>query len=346
MKKIHLFLLLFSVTVFTSCETMFMDDPVPNDPVSNFEYLWNKVDQQYAFFDIKGVDWDSVREVYRPMVNNDMDDESLFDVCAAMLNTLRDGHTNLVSSFNISRNDTVYYKMIAEKNINTDVVMLNYLTIGYHSTGSFSHNSIRDGRVAYIRYTSFENDITDEALDYLLERYKNCAGIILDLRQNGGGSISNIPMLLNIFDNHKQMLYQTQIKSGPKHDEFSEMKTVYADSIAMDTAHPHRPYTKPFAVLIDRGSYSATSFFSICTQAYDNVKLFGDYSGGGLGLPNGGELPNGWTYRFSITRTIAIDGNNYENGVPPDVHVLLDPDCTAQGIDNVIETAADWILSK
>ena len=98
------------------------------------------------------------------------------------------------------------------------------------------------------------------------------------------------------------------------------------------------------AVLIDRGSYSATSFFAICTMAYDNIRLFGDYSGGGLGLPNGGVLPNGWTYRFSTTRTLAIDGRNYENGVPPDVRVLLDPACTAQGVDNVIEAAAEWIL--
>lgn len=346
MKKILFPLLCWIAISFTSCEKALMEKPVDNNPVSTFEYLWNKVDQQYAFFDIKGIDWDSVHEVYRPMVTDDMDDESLFDVCAAMLNTLRDGHTNLVSGFNVSRNDTVYYKMIAEKNVNTDVVMLNYLTLGYHSTGSFSHNSIRDGRVAYIRYSSFESDITDNALDYLLERYKDCAGMILDLRQNGGGSVANIPMLLSIFDNHGQQLYRTQIKTGPKHDEFTEMKTVCADSIASDTAHPRRPYTKPFAVLIDRGSYSATSFFSICTQAYDNIKLFGDYSGGGLGLPNGGELPNGWTYRFSITRTIALDGNNYENGVPPDVRVLLDPEATAQGVDNVIETAADWILSK
>jgi hypothetical protein len=79
-------------------------------------------------------------------------------------------------------------------------------------------------------------------------------------------------------------------------------------------------------------------------MGYDNIRLFGDYSGGGLGLPNGGALPNGWTYRFSITRTIALDGGNYENGVPPEEHVLLDPSCTAQGIDNVIEAAADWIM--
>ena len=342
MKKTRILLLCLSSLFFTSCEKIFMDDPVSNDPVSTFEYLWNKVDQQYAFFDLKGVDWDSVHEVYRPMVTEDMEEEALFDICAAMLNTLRDGHTNLISSFNVSRNDTVYYKMVAEKNINTDIVLLHYLTLGYHSTGGFSHNSISNGQVAYLRFATFENAIDDATLLYPTDYYKNCQGMILDLRQNGGGLVNNVKKLLSIFDNHGQMLYQTQIKSGPGHDEFTEMATVNADTICL----LEEPYTKPVAVLIDRGSYSATSFFSVCTQAYDNIQLFGDYSGGGLGLPNGGELPNGWTYRFSITRTIAIDGGNYENGVPPDVRVILDPECTAQGIDNVIETAADWILSK
>lgn len=342
MKNIRICLFVIGLSFFASCERVFMESEVGSGPVATFDYLWDKVDQQYAFFDIKGVDWDSVREVYRPKVYEDMDDDSLFRVCAAMLNTLQDGHTNLISGFDVSRNDSVYYRMYAQRNINTDVVLFNYLTLQYHSTGGFSHNTIRDGRVAYLRYTSFENAISDGTLKYLLDRYKDCEGIILDLRQNGGGSLANIQKLLSIFDNHGQSLYQTQIKSGPEHDAFTELKTVSADT----TCLLEEPYTKPFAVLIDRGSYSATSFFSVCTKGYDNIRLFGDYSGGGLGLPNGGELPNGWTYRFSITRTLDMEGHNYENGVPPDVRVILDPECTAQGIDNVIETAADWILGN
>ena len=334
------FIFCLAALALSSCERVFMKDDEPRNPINVFDYLWNKVDQQYAFFDLKGVDWDSVYEVYRPKVNDDLSDDSLFSVCAAMLNTLKDGHTNLVSDFDVSHNDSVYYKMYAEKNIDQKVVMLNYLTLNYHTTGSFSHNAIRNGEVAYIRYSSFMDAITEDALLYLADRYKNCQGMILDLRQNGGGSIDNIRMLLSIFDNHEQMLYRTQIKSGPEHDAFTELKTVYAT----DSCILEQPYTKPVAVLIDRGSFSATSFFSICTMAYDNIQLFGDYSGGGLGLPNGGALPNGWTYRFSITRTFAIDGQNYENGVPPTHRVLLDPICTAQGVDNVIEAAADWIM--
>ena len=331
------FVLIVLAFAFTSCERAFMEQDEPSNPVNVFDCLWNQVDQQYAFFDVKNIDWDSVREVYHNMSN-----DSLFRVCAAMLNTLQDGHTNLISGFDVSRNDSVYYKMYAEKNIDENVVLLNYLTVNHHTTGSFMHNAVRNGAVAYIRYSSFSDYISEGSLKYLVNRYKNCKGMVIDLRQNSGGSISNIAALLSIFYNHKQPLYQCQAKSGPAHDAFADAVTVYAaDSSILGK---NNAYTKPVAVLIDRGSYSATSFFAICTMAYDNIRLFGDYTGGGLGLPNGGVLPNGWTYRFSTTRTLAIDGQNYENGVPPDVRVLLDPACTSQGVDNVIEAAADWIL--
>ena len=341
MKKTPIFLFCLLAFAFTSCERALMEKDEPSNPVNVFDYLWTQVDQKYTFFDVKGIDWDSVREVYRPKVNDDMSNDSLFRVCAAMLNTLCDGHTNLYAGFDASHNDSVYYKMYAERNIDNNVVVLNYLTVNYHTTESFMHNAIRNGQVAYIRYSSFSNNVSDNVLKYLVNYYRNCAGMILDLRQNGGGSISNVQALLSIFDNHKQLLYKTQVKKGPGHDDFMDYKMVYAADSSLLGSHP---YVKPVAVLIDRGSYSATSFFAICTQAYDNVKLFGDYTGGGLGIPNGGMLPNGWVYRFSTSRTLDMEGRNYENGVPPDERVILDPACTAQGIDNVIEAAADWIV--
>lgn len=339
MKNIRVILFCLAIVAFASCERAFIFDDEPDNAVNVFDYLWNKVDQQYAFFDLKGVDWDSVYEVYRPKVYDGMDDDSLFSVCSAILNTLMDGHTWLISDFDESRNDSVYYKMYAEKNIDVDVVTRHYLTLNCHTTGSILHNTIREGKVAYLRYASFMDDVSDKDMKRLLDLYRDCEGFILDLRQNEGGNIDNIRHLLSIFDNHGQAFYQTQIKAGPEHDAFTELSTVYAPKASFDA-----PFTKPVAILIDRGSFSATSFFTLCTMAYDNMRRFGDYSGGGLGLPNGGALPNCWVYRFSITRTIALDGGNYENGIPPDVQVFLDPAMIAQGIDNVIETAADWIL--
>jgi hypothetical protein len=342
MKKINIILLVcFTAFAFTSCEKAFMKPDEIDDPVNVFEYLWKRVDQLYTYFDVKGVDWDSVHTVYRPMVYEGMSDDSLFSVCAAMLNTLRDGHTNLFSDFDIMRSDTISYWMSEYNYFDENVVLQNYLTLIYHQTGSIKHNAIRDGKVAYLRYPSFSSTLTVEDLKYVTERYKDCDGLILDLRQNGGGSVSYMYRLLSIFDCHEQPLFTTQRKAGPDRNDFTAPETSYAPA----SSCLEEPYTKPVAVLIDRGSYSATSHFAICTQAFDNVKTFGDYSGGGLGLPNGGMLPNGWTYRFSCSRSIALDGGNYENGVPPDVRVLLDPASVAQGKDNIIETAADWIQS-
>lgn len=338
-KKNILFLCLLAMTV-TSCERAFMEKDELNTPTNVFEYLWNKVDQQYIFFDVKGVDWDSVHAVYRPLVHDDMSEDSLFRVCAAILNTLRDGHTNLVSDFDFMRSDTISYWMSEYNYFDANLVLQKYLTLHGHQTGSISHNGIRGGKVAYLRYASFASDVSNEDLKYLMERYSDCDGLILDLRQNGGGSDGNITRLISLFDCHHQPLYTVQHKAGPGHNDFTPAETHYAPDTSLLGKNP---YTKPVAVLIDRGSFSATSYFSLCTQAFDNVKLFGDYTGGGTGMPNGGMLPNGWRYRFSCTRTIGLDGGNYENGVPPDVRVLLDPAAVAQGKDNIIETAADWI---
>lgn len=341
----HTFTLLFCLITltFASCQRIFTESDAPNTPVNVFDYLWNKVDQQYTFFDVKDVDWDAVYETYRPKVYDEMDKDSLFRVCAAILNTLQDGHTNLISPFDISRPDSLMISMSAENQYDADLVYLNYLTENGHLTGAFNHNAIRNGEVAYIRYSSFSNTISDYALRYIVNRYKDCKGMILDLRQNGGGSSANAEKLLSIFDCHGQVLHQVQMKAGPSHDAFTEPYLVRAADSSM---FGQNYYTKPVAVLVDRGSFSATSFFAIDTKSFDNIKLFGDYTGGGLGLPNGGALPNGWTYRFSISRTLTADGQHpeWENGVPPDVRVLLDPAMTAQGIDNIIEAAADWIM--
>ena len=78
-------------------------------------------------------------------------------------------------------------------------------------------------------------------------------------------------------------------------------------------------------VLVDRGSYSATSLFALATKAFSNITLVGDTTGGGGGLPSGGQLPNGWTYRFTVSQVLDLNGNNFtEDGVPPDIKAAFD----------------------
>lgn len=330
-------LAIFIVGTNTSCEKMLMENLQNHDADKNFDYLWQRIDQQYALFDVKNVDWQLVYDTLRPQIYKGMGEQQLFRTMTKMLNTLQDGHVNLISSFDVARSDSIWFRRTYRNNIDERIVELNYLGIDQHCTGNLHHNIIGDSSVIYIRYKSFENSVSESQMDYIIHHYPHAKGMIIDLRQNGGGAIRYIWELLKIMPHHNQTLYTTQIKNGPGHNEFGTSTQVTAPSGTYDSYH------KPVVVLTDRGSYSATSIFAISTMAYDNIYRMGDTTGGGLGLPNGGELPNGWKYRFSITRTLAIDGNNYENGVPPDHTVLLDPLATAAGRDNIIDSAVVFI---
>ena len=87
-----------------SCEQVFLDEAPAEDAVSIFEEAWTFADQEYSFFSFKGIDWDEVYNRYRPQVQENMSEEALFEVMADMLFELRDGHVNLRSPFNLSRN--------------------------------------------------------------------------------------------------------------------------------------------------------------------------------------------------------------------------------------------------
>lgn len=324
----------------TSCEKAFIPDSGSAQATDVFNHLWQQVDERYSMFDVKNVDWQQVYDTLRPRVRDGMDPDSLFALCAAMLNTLRDGHVNLYGTWDVSRSDTVYSRFYTDDGIDINTVVLNYLGINYHTTGGIAHNALRDGKVIYMRYGSFSSNITERQLRHIIALYPQAQGIILDIRGNGGGSIANIINLLSVMPSHGQEIYRSQIKSGPAHDQFTPLVPSFAPRNTGDV------YDKPVLVLTDRGSFSAASTFAIATYAYDNIRLMGDTTGGGLGLPAMGSLPNGWRYRFSITRTLALDGRNYENGVPPDILLKFDLHTAATlGHDNIIDSACTLILN-
>lgn len=320
-----------SLLVF-SCDQLLFEEEPSNDPITTFEYLWQSVDERYSFFEYKNIDWENAKRRYEVKINKRMSDEALFNVLFDMLGELRDGHVNLVSDFQVSRYDIT---LLGPENYNGRLIKENYLSEKYYITGGFSHDFLKDENIGYVRYASFEGLIEAFELDFIANRYRNTDGIIFDMRQNGGGSVQNLFTLVNRFVDEKTLLYKSRIKTGPEHDDFGEDEEANAEPVDKDG----RFTRMPIILLTDRGSYSATSFFAVSMLALDNVTIVGDTTGGGLGMPNGGQLPNGWTYRFSVSQTIAIDGNNYEDGVPPNIQVDLDSTDKANGIDTILERA-------
>lgn len=334
MKK---YIFIVSSILFFSCERIFIEpDLASKNPRENFDYLWNECNEKYAYFDLKQLDWDAVYQEYSTKIYDDMSEDSLFNVMGAMMNELQDDHSNLQSSFNVSVFDTRYN---VSDNFDWNIIRENYLPRNFYVSGPFQHSFINstNQEIAYVRFSSFSGQIGTDNLDFLLERYQNTKGLILDLRENGGGSISDVEGLLSRFIEQETLVYYSRIKNGTGHNDFSKPEPVYF------IPHEGIRYKQKVILLVDRGTYSAGSFTALATKAIPNITLMGSTTGGGLGVPNGGQLPNGWYYRFSITQILTLDlDNSYEQGVPVDIPVLLDK--TTLDRDEVIERAIQELL--
>lgn len=333
MKKLAWFVLV--TLLLSSCEKALLGPDPADDPVTNFELMWRTLDENYSFFTYKNIDWDSVYQVYRPQIRPDMNQLQLFGVLSEMLQALRDGHVNLISPFNFSR----YWEWYLDfpENFNRSLLERNYWGENYDISGPLI-NTVIDS-VGYIYYASFGSTVSPVHIDYAIAKFTalQVKGVIIDIRNNGGGNLSNAGRIAGRFADRKRLTYLTYYKNGPGHDDF------YDEPIEeyIEPDGPRQFTDKPVIVLTNRRCYSAANFFIQQMRVLPNVTILGDTSGGGGGLPIFSELPNGWRYRFSTTLTTDPDGFNIEHGIPPDVQVDLDPDDEAEGVDTALEEALE-----
>lgn len=167
-----------------------------NTIMGNFDALWNILDRHYCFFDRKGVDWDEVYRRYRPQAKACRTAQQLFDVCARMLDELRDGHVNLSASFNTS----YYRKWWSDypQNYDERLVLEHYLNFDYRQAGALTYAMLPQ-RIGYVSYRSFSSTIGEGNLDAVLSYFEIAQGLIIDVRDNGGGNMTNVETLVRRF---------------------------------------------------------------------------------------------------------------------------------------------------
>lgn len=331
MKKILFYLIPLLLFGHTGCERLLIEKDPENDAVRNFDLLWRTVDEKYSFFTYKKINWDSVYHVYRPQVHEGMPEEELFTVMAEMLHILRDGHVNLVSPFNISRNWSWYLDY--PHNYNPVLLERNYLGTDFEITGPFLNKKF--GNTGYIRYSSFMSDFTEAQMNYLIDKFQDCHGIIIDIRNNGGGRIDLISRLTSYFAQEEQLTGYVRYKDGAAHNDFTPF-------YAQITEPADKVFQQAVIVLTNRSVYSAANAFASQMASFPHVILMGDRTGGGGGAPYSGELMNGWRFNFSTTQMVDVEKNQIEDGVPVDVRQDLLPADEAAGTDSILERALDY----
>lgn len=330
---LFLFSALFS---FVSCDKDL--EVTTNSAMENYDMLWKTVDENYCFFEYKKdsiKDWNAVYREYLPLVKACRTKTDLFYIFADVLNELKDGHVNLISSFDVSRYDVQgdYLDNYDSKIVRKD----HYLGKNYRTAGGLKYR-ILEGNIGYISYTNFSNSFSEDNLDYVLLYFKDTKGLIIDVRNNGGGYASLVDVFASRFVRKRTLVGYMQHKTGKGHGDFSEPEPLYLDPTE------NVPYFGPVAVLTNRNCYSATNDFVQTMKVLPRMKQIGDRTGGGAGMPLSSELPIGWSFRLSVSPYMDVNKNYTEFGIDPDIRVDMSDADAAEGYDTIIEAAKDWII--
>lgn len=311
-----------------------------NDPQGNFNALWSILDEHYCFFKEKGVDWDLMHKRYSSRLNTQITEEELFLVCADMLAELKDGHTNLSAPFNTS-----YYRQWWSdypQNYDARIIQEYYFNFNYRSLSAIDYG-ILPQNIGYMHYSSFSYGLGEGNIDHILAYLITCDALIIDVRDNGGGNLTNVKPLVRRFITQKTLAGYIRHKTGPGHDDFSEPYAYY-----YEPAEEGRiMWGKPVVVLTNRSTFSAANDFVSFMKQLPQVTIIGATTGGGSGMPFSSELPCGWGIRFSACPMYDAQGNLTESGIAPSPGCEIDMNASLAllGRDTILDFAIEY-LSK
>lgn len=220
------FCLIFCLGLLSSC---IREEEFVNNPQGNFEQLWKIIDEQYCFLDYKQIDWDEIHTRYQKLITPNMGSEGLFEVLSEMLYELQDGHVNLASAHNVSYYDAWYQDY--PRNFRADLLEDSYLgraSTDYRTAAGLKYKILEDN-IGYIRYESFADPVGNGNLDEVLSYLSVCNGLIIDVRDNGGGNATNSARIASRFTNEKILTGYISHKTGIGHNDFSKPYAIYLE---------------------------------------------------------------------------------------------------------------------
>lgn len=317
-----------------SCQDLFFEKDPDNSKEAVFDYFWKGIDETWPQFATKPVNWDSLYAVYRPKVNPSMHDQTLLSYFQVMLNALGDAHVNVYP-----RNLPVLsYQYSFPKNTYGFSWLRNHYLKNARDNEVVSQARVHP-EVGYIYIPSFGGSQgAYEVIDQILSEFQDAKGVIIDIRNNGGGSTNNSEVISSRFITQKTTYAFSRFRTGTDRNVMSDF--------VPNSFEPHddTKYPGKVIVLIGRQTFSTAEDFSLNMRSAGAL-LMGDNTLGGSGSkPVLKELPNGWLYRVSTRLIHTLSKEPITDGIVPDFKVALLKADSINGKDTILESAIREII--
>ena len=317
--------------------------PVPPpsaDALQRFDSLWNDFDANYSFFQLKNFDWDDSRDRFRQQLTASSSDQELFDALSAMLLELEYGHVRHEAPLGTSAY-TGWYDQYPD-NFDETVVTATYL--GQSAMMSPQANllyGLLEADIGYVRIHSLGGSGHGPDTDMILADLAGVAGLVIDLRHNGGGNDRNGEAIAARFADRNRVYRGVRFRNGPNHGDFGALIE------ASISPGGSQSFQGPVAVLTNRRTFSSAESLVLAFDALPQSFSVGDFTGGGSANPAQRSLGNGWTYTVSQWVEFRPDGTTFEGvGIEPDIRVDISDLDAAMQRDTILDAAVAELRNR
>ncbi|MBC7870395.1 MAG: S41 family peptidase [Chitinophagaceae bacterium] len=315
----------------------------PTDPEANFEAFWNMFAENYAFFDLYGVDWNAVYDTYRPQVNADTSDAELFDILQATMAGITDAHINIIASpiqvFSAGQyaewTQDQDEEVIAEYvNLIVDNYLIDEPQLLANEQIIYGHLSETVGYINFLSMYEFSTDGDDiaaleSAMATLLADLSDVETIVIDVRFNPGGADKNAVYIAGYFTDVSTLAFSKQVWDG---ETFLELHDITIEP----TAGEH--FSQDVYLLTSNFTTSGGEVFTMAMTALPQVITVGETTQGAFSDILIVFPPNGWLVTLSNERYISHDGQVVESlGILPMIEEPMTSEALQAGVDPVID---------
>jgi hypothetical protein len=359
-------------------------DATPKTFGEVFNIFWNQVNRNYLYWEIDSTNWNEAYSTYKPLfeklnLNNENDLKKSVFYFKDMCKSLVDGHFYIDFTKSQIDDSLVYPSFDRKKKSNLFhnpfpyfTIVKNYLDSNYYEgidnitnpsgIPLYTLAGTIDNKALYFHCSSFtllrsfssvQNNNAKPVLNYLFENLRspspNIKGIILDLRNNSGGNLSDLNFLAGQFIYTPLHFGFTRHKNGNGRLEYSPWLNAYINPQRRTTIN-----NLPIIILVDSYSASITELITLALKCLSQkVVVIGENTWGATGPITSTEVYNFGNFEINGFMSVQLssaafktkENNIYESsGIPPDIPIPFDKFSLQNGHDKMLERAIIELL--
>jgi len=217
----------------------------------------------------------------------------------------------------------------------------------------FSHKLLQNN-YGYMRISNFWNRQIVEEFTKAIEDLRECKGLILDLRDNGGGN-ENYGSAIAGRLLKKRIYWYRPLGEGFSlrlvYNKLKEAEVQDVNELRLEMGRSTAPsgpwqYDGPVVILVNWRTGSSAEGFVGALQDCRRAVIIGQRTSGSSGMPYYVDLPGGAKARICRNAHVRLDGSRFHGvGIKPDIPVKRTIQAITEGRDEFLQAALNYLRS-